>query len=656
MSFITGASAISDYLESLYSQTTSLSGQSNINYASAFNNYIYITGNQNIQGVKTFCSGSFTGWVNIGSATVLPDNPLAILGSGNYLQTTIQNNSLSTGSSSDYIATSDIGTDLTGFIDLGINNSKYSDPKYSITTANDGYLFMNGGDIIIGTMTTGKNIKLSVGNTLSSNLVAVIDISGINLSAGNDYRINNVSITGMFQSNDITISGNLTATGTALIARDSTISGMLASQLTNSGQVLYNNIVSTSGFATGASGSLSYILTQTGIQIGVISGAVSTLLTLTGQTLLNNIIAVSGSLTNTGAKLSAIFVTGSSIINQVNFSGLGNLLIFTSGTATFISGGLAGTGAGVSTLNNLQNSVIIIGTGANSITTIGQQLVISGLYNEQYMNYTGIATNPIASMYASGWGNSLYATSLYSRRIKAILPQLTATQQIWGDTASNVGTLTTESSELNGENTRITPTAGLSAGTSYTTASIYRGSQLGIGNGFFFVSKFSLTGNMPGVSPLGGGYGSSGTRLFIGLTDQAVAAQVQLNDPIGNFVGLQYLWASGGAVGTGQYMQNWAITSRNNVSTSTGNTSMSFATGFYRFGMFCPPFPNNGTIFYQLDDLIRGSGIQGTITSTLPVGSTAMRAMVAQGFVSGLWPLGIQCIYTEIPSSRNGIG
>ncbi len=430
----------------------------------------------NITGDNRFNWNTGSGSLVLGSGVViLPQNPLAIAGSGNtYFQVNIQNSSSGTSAQSDYVLTSDIGTDSSYFVDLGINNTKFADTGYQLYKPLDGFLYNRGGDMFIGAAGTTGQVRFHTAGIQSGHLRASISNSGI--------------------------------------------------QIPNTGIISFD-------------------------------------------------------------------------------------------------GGLS--------------------LDTRSIT------IASGI-----LSFTGIANNPIAGMYASGWGSSLYGTAWHSRRIKAILPQLTTTQQVWGDTAANVGTLSTDTSELFGDTMRFTPAAGLSAGSAYTTASIYRGTQVGAGNGFFFVSKFSLTGNMPGVSPLGGGYSTSGSRIFVGLTDQAVATQVQLNDPIGNFVGLQYLWASGGSVGTGQYMQNWAITSRNNVSTSTGNTSMSFATGSYRFGMFCPVHPNNGTIFYQLDDLGRGSGIQGTITSTLPVGSTAMRALAAIGFVTGLWPLGIQCLYTEIPSSR----
>ena len=63
---------------------------------------------------------------------------------------------------------------------------------------------------------------------------------------------------------------------------------------------------------------------------------------------------------------------------------------------------------------------------------------------------------------------------------------------------------------------------------------------------------------------------------------------------------------------------------------------MTFQTGFYRFSMYAPPFSANNTgVFWQLDDLIRGSGTQGIITGNLPIGSTQLRPSAYICAVSG---------------------
>jgi hypothetical protein len=147
---------------------------------------IHITdkGNQNISGVKTFFdSGIFSnGGV---SAVPLLNNPLSIVGSGNnYVQLNIQNRATGLIATADLVITANNGTDNSNFINLGINNSGYSDPLFNNTTGLDGYLIMDGGDLDIGTRTPGKIIEFHAGGTTESNVIARISENGLNIVSG----------------------------------------------------------------------------------------------------------------------------------------------------------------------------------------------------------------------------------------------------------------------------------------------------------------------------------------------------------------------------------------------------------------------------------------------------------------------------------------
>jgi hypothetical protein len=139
------------------------------------------------------------------------NNPLSVLGSGNfYLQQNIQNFATGLAASSDLVLTSNAGTDVNNYIDLGINNVGYSDPAFTISSGNDGYLYNNGGNLVIGTQTVGKIIKLHAGGTLLANQVAEITTSGINTTG--TYRVNNIpyntfTIT-LTHANDGPVQGN----------------------------------------------------------------------------------------------------------------------------------------------------------------------------------------------------------------------------------------------------------------------------------------------------------------------------------------------------------------------------------------------------------------------------------------------------------------
>jgi hypothetical protein len=170
-------------------------------------------------------------------------------------------------------------------------------------------------------------------------------------------------------------------------------------------------------------------------------------------------------------------------------------------------------------------------------------------------------------------------------------------------------------------------------------------------NGFFFVSKFSFATPGSGGVPAACYGNPSGSRFFIGISDQSVSAATLVNDPAGNRVGLSYIWATGGTQNT-KYQSNWLLSSKNNVTEFTGDSTMNFQTGYYRFSMYCQPYPNNGVIYWQLDDLIRLSGCAGAITGNLPVNSTAMRMMASFNNCSGgAKSIGTNVLYSEIPMS-----
>lgn len=107
----------------------------------------------------------------INSAGTTVNNTVAYGNINSPLKLEIQNLSSGTDASSDIVATSNNGTETTNYIDMGTNSSGYITPAYSITAANDGYLYNIGNDLVIGTgaSSSGKSIKFFTGGTLSSN-------------------------------------------------------------------------------------------------------------------------------------------------------------------------------------------------------------------------------------------------------------------------------------------------------------------------------------------------------------------------------------------------------------------------------------------------------------------------------------------------------
>lgn len=86
-----------------------------------------------------------------------------------YAQHVIQNGNSGTQASADIVACADNGTDSAHYIDLGVNSSTYSDPAYGITEADDGYLYMQDGKLVIGTATALKDLVFHTGGTAAAN-------------------------------------------------------------------------------------------------------------------------------------------------------------------------------------------------------------------------------------------------------------------------------------------------------------------------------------------------------------------------------------------------------------------------------------------------------------------------------------------------------
>lgn len=154
--------------------------------------------------VQFNASGIFTGDSNlvfdpaqaalkIGPALLLPDNPLAVAANiDSPVQINVQNLSDGTSASSDLVATADTGDNNTGYVDVGINSSTYSDSDYDIGGPLDAYLQAQGGDLTVGTGAATKTVKLHTGGTKAENLRTTVDDAGLNLAPGHSLRIGGV--------------------------------------------------------------------------------------------------------------------------------------------------------------------------------------------------------------------------------------------------------------------------------------------------------------------------------------------------------------------------------------------------------------------------------------------------------------------------------
>lgn len=105
----------------------------------------------------------------IGSSSGAYTNPLVqAAGSANsWVQISAQNLNNGNNASTDLVLGRSDGNDVTKYIDIGINSNTYNQAAYSIMTPGSGYVFVNGGDLSLGTQ-TNNNIIFHTGNTTAA--------------------------------------------------------------------------------------------------------------------------------------------------------------------------------------------------------------------------------------------------------------------------------------------------------------------------------------------------------------------------------------------------------------------------------------------------------------------------------------------------------
>ena len=95
-----------------------------------------------------------------------------------FAQMIMQNHNTGTTASTDLVIMNDLGNDFDHIIDLGINSSNYNTALYSVTGPNDGYLFVSGGDLVIGTQSPGQKLVFHVDGTTINDAGGYLDTNG----------------------------------------------------------------------------------------------------------------------------------------------------------------------------------------------------------------------------------------------------------------------------------------------------------------------------------------------------------------------------------------------------------------------------------------------------------------------------------------------
>ena len=173
---------------------------------------IGVAGNIELPGTAQIHVGSELGGTFTGSQLLMVANV------NSYSQAVKQNISAGSSASSDWIAVANNGDDSNFYIDMGINSNTYSDSAFTAQSANDGYLYVNGGNLVLGTQSSGKNIIFHAGNTLAANIVATMSYTNLTLSQNTVATSTSTGALRLTGTNaGIGITGNIYAGGLASI-------------------------------------------------------------------------------------------------------------------------------------------------------------------------------------------------------------------------------------------------------------------------------------------------------------------------------------------------------------------------------------------------------------------------------------------------------
>lgn len=211
-----------------------------------------------------------------------------------------------------------------------------------------------------------------------------------------------------------------------------------------------------------------------------------------------------------------------------------------------------------------------------------------------------------------------YQPSFFQNQIFMLSTGAGTAYTVTGNIASSTGTVSHVVSQPLGYMTNQVTAASATgvAGTFASTSQFYRGTQAG-SNGFFFQSRMAF----PTAT-------STTYRVFVGLTSGGGSMSVSSDNPSGDHVAFQY--------STGRADTGWKFMTKDGTTQNVSSVLLPFIiNNVFDFFIYCPPYPNNGTIYYRIDNLTAGTSVEGSTSTNLPTGSVLLRPGFFIGNISG---------------------
>ena len=334
----------------------------------------------------------------------------------------IRNHNQGANASAAFIAAPNNGEGPSGnYIITGINSNVYSNTQFTVNGPNDGYLRVNGGNLIIGTETPTKVINFFTGGANSTSYIrGTLNDAGLSM-IGNVTANNFIGNT--LAAVTVSASGNITGSYLSALNQISVQGNVIAQNvntgiLSASGNIVSGNIRTGNISATGNI-TATYLITANTI----IDSGVSTTGTITAQAITATTISGTGNITGTTINATTRFISPLVSITG-NITG-GNLLtdgyISTTGNATFGNVTTAGRMVVIGNIDagNLRTANTVFATTVSATGNIsasyyfgnGSQLTGLNAYQTVVANGVNLLSNSTAGILTLTSGNNFIITS-----------------------------------------------------------------------------------------------------------------------------------------------------------------------------------------------------------------------------------------------------
>jgi hypothetical protein len=437
----------------------------NANFSNA-----YFSGNVTIPGNITQISGNsatFFGNATTGFGALyagipsgyanLPNAVLQVSTNFNgYTEVNQQNINGGAQASGDYVITSDVGTETSLYINMGMTSGTWDgtqpDSLGNALGPHDGYVYVDGGDMVLGTNTAGAYLKVNVGAANIAGLAATFfnpntpaanNTSGTLVVVGGIGANGNIRGANVFTTGAVSAVGNVT--GAYVIGDGSQLTNLPPGNYGNSNVAAYlptytgNLAALTGNVTTTANISANYLLGNgsqiTGLPAGYANSDVQTYLASNANVTITTTgsISTTGNITGSyilgnGALLSGLVAGYSNTDAQGYLASNANVVITTTGNIT--------TNANISGAYILGNGSQLTGLPANYGNT--QVAAYLPTYSGNLVSLGGdVITTGNVSATGNVRGNNVVATNSITATNISVSGNVIATGQITVNSGAN---------------------------------------------------------------------------------------------------------------------------------------------------------------------------------------------------------------------------